>query len=210
MHKGAAPLGLFRVYGNVQPVPSTEGTMSDTEQTTEAQTPPPTSGAKDGPPATEDKRFTQAELDAIVRDRLDRERKKADESQRKAAEEAEAKKLAEQQEWQKLASQHEARVKELEPQAEQAARYEAALKAHLETQRNGLPAHLVELLDQMDVAAQLEWIAKHQDVIHPDAPAENGTKGVPPTPKAAPAPGREQVVQEKVDTLRKTGTYGRF
>lgn len=183
--------------------------MSDDGQPQDSttQTPPPTSGAKDGPPA-DDKRFTQAELDAIVRDRLDRERKKADEQARKAAEDAEAKKLAEQQEWQKLASQHEGRVKELEPRAQQADRYEAALKAHLATQRTALPAHITALLDKLDVAEQLEWIAANQDALTP--PATPATPGVPATPKPATPPGREDLVQAKMDTLRRTGAYGRF
>jgi len=170
--------------------------------------PPPTSGARTDPPAPEDKRFTQAELDAIVRDRLDRERKKRETDDAKAREQAEADRLREQHEYQKLAEQHAARIQALEPQAAQAERYAAALTAHLDTQRKGLPAHLVELLDQMDVAAQLEWIAKHQDVIHAEPVAAG--HGVPPTPRAAPAPGREQVVQEKVEALRKTGGYARF
>lgn len=36
------------------------------------------------------------------------------------------------------------------------------------------------------------------------------TPGVPGTPKAAAPPGREDLVNAKVETLRRTGAYGRF
>jgi len=87
------------------------------------------------------------------------EREKADRAAQQAAEAAEAQRLAEQQKWQELAQKHEARLKELEPVQAKAASYEAALKKLLDEQRKGVPAYVLPLLDKMDAAEQLEWIA---------------------------------------------------
>jgi hypothetical protein len=75
--------------------------------------------------------FTQAQLEAAIKERLDRERKKSEEAAAKAATEAEQKRLADQQEWQKLAEARAQELAALEPVKAQAERYEAALKAQL-------------------------------------------------------------------------------
>lgn len=166
---------------------------------------PPTPGETDG--QRDERKFSKAELATAVQDALRRERDKTAADQKKLADDAEAKRLTDQQEFKALADKHEARVKELEPQAQQAERYEAALKKHLDAARKDLPGHITELLDQLDVAAQLEWISAHQAEL---AKPANGTTGVPATPRAAGAPSREEAINEKVDTLRRTGAYGRF
>jgi len=138
-------------------------------------------------------KFSQADVDRIVEERLKREKAKAEEKTRKAREEVEAKALADQQQWQELAekraasiSQIEAdlaaRVGELETAQQRATRLEQALQAQLVTAKEGLPDAVVELVDRLDPVDQLEYLAKHKASL-------GGSKagGVPPSPKPADA-----------------------
>jgi hypothetical protein len=182
--------------------------QQDGPQSDPPGTPPGQQGGTQASDGGTETRFTQAQVDALIRDRLDRERKKADEAQRKAADEAEAKRLAEQNEFKTLAEKHAAKAAELEPYKAKAERYEAALTALLTEERKAVPEHLHPLLDRMDPAEQLEYIAGHRDQLAP--PANGAVAGVPPTPRAAGAPSPEHVINEKVEALRRSGAYGRF
>jgi hypothetical protein len=136
------------------------------------------------------KTFTQAELDAIVKDRLDRERKAGEAKALKEREAADAKALEDQKEFQKLAEQRQTRITELEPYQAKSERYEAALKTHLDAERKNLPAHITALLDKLDPADQLEWIASNREAI--STTTTSGTRSVPPTGRAnGQANGRE-------------------
>lgn len=111
-------------------------------------------------------KFTQADVDRIVSERLERERRKAEAEAQKLKEKAEAEALAQNQKWQELAQKHEGTIKTLEAKlaevesAQQTLdRYKGALEAHLKTQREGLPAHILALLDKLDAVDQLEYIA---------------------------------------------------
>lgn len=108
------------------------------------------------------------------------EREKADRAAQQQAEQAEAQRLAEQQKWQELAQKHEARLKELEPVQAKAQAYEAALKKLLDEQRKAVPGYVLPLLDKMDAAEQLEWIAANagqfQASPKPTPPNINGTE----------------------------------
>jgi molecular chaperone GrpE (heat shock protein) len=120
------------------------------------------------------------EAERAERKKLEKERK----GQAKAADEAEAKRLEEQQEWEALAQKRaerisalEGTVAELEPLQERLERYEGVLGQYLERSRQGVPEHLIPLLDQMDVADQLAYLTEHADELK-GAPA-----GVPATPR---------------------------
>ena len=139
-------------------------------------TPPATNGGDQQKPAEEAK-FTQADIERIIAERLDRERKKAEEKAAKAQAEAEAKALEEQKQYKELAEKHAARIAQLEAIEPKAQRHEAALVKLLEAQRKSIPEHVITLLDKLDVADQLEWIAGNQSkLIQPS--------GAPATPKA--------------------------
>jgi CRISPR/Cas system-associated endonuclease/helicase Cas3 len=140
----------------------------------------------------DEKQFTQAELDQIVKDRLEREKRKQEAAAQKAKDEAEAKALAEQQKWQELAQKHEKKLSELEGELsttstavesakEKAERYEKALQAHLKAQREGLADHILALLDKLDPVEQLEYIATNKDALVGKQANTGG--GVPPSPK---------------------------
>ena len=128
----------------------------------------------------------QAKVEALLKERLDREAKKADTKAQKAREEAQAEAAAKNGEWQQLAEQRAAKIAELETQAAaldatttKAQRYEQALSKQVEVLRKDVPKHLLPLLEKLDVVEQLEWLAANRDAIAPKQP-----NGVPATPRA--------------------------
>lgn len=111
--------------------------------------------------------------------------------ERQAREDAAAR---EQGRFRELAEKHEARIKQLEPIQATAERYEAALKAHLDTQRRDLPPHITALLDKLDVAEQLEWIAANREALSASAgtgatPPATARAGTLPNPRPAAVAG---------------------
>ena len=138
--------------------------------------------------------FTQSDVDRIVNERLDRERKKAETQTQKAREEAESKALADQAKFQELADKRGKQVTDLETanatlttQLEAATakadRHEKALTKLLAEQLKAVPEHLHSLLSKLDAVEQLEWIAGNADKM------KTATNGVPPTPKPSVSDG---------------------
>lgn len=138
--------------------------------------------------------FTQSDVDRIVNERLDRERKKTESLTQKAREEAESKALADQAKFQELADKRGKQVTDLETlnatlttQLEtvtaKADRHEKALLTLLAEQLKAVPEHLHSLLSKLDAVEQLEWIAGNADKM------KTATNGVPPTPKPAVSDG---------------------
>lgn len=128
----------------------------------------------------------QRRVDEMLRERLERERVKAEKAAAKAKEDALAEAAAKNGEWQQLAEQRAARLSELETQlgdleaaTARAGRYEQALGKQVEALRKDLPKHLLPLLDKLDVAEQLEWLAANREQV-----ALAKTTGVPATPRA--------------------------
>lgn len=127
----------------------------------------------------------QRKVDDLLKERIERERAKADKQAQKAREEAQAEAAAKNGEWQQLAEQRAAKLAELESQVAgldaattKAQRYEQALAKQVEALRKDVPRHLVPLLDKLDVVEQLEWLAANRDTVTPKA------NGVPATPRA--------------------------
>lgn len=135
----------------------------------------------------------QKRVDDMLKERLERERKKAADAAQKAREEAEQEAAAKNGEWQKLAEQHGAKVKELTAQFDtlsgqvetltaQKERLETALRAQLENARKDLPKPVLSLLEKQDIVDQLEWLATNRAELQ----RANGV-GVPSTPRPAGA-----------------------
>lgn len=156
--------------------------MSDVEQaaTPEATTDGPPAEAKntDTPGPVPFHRFKEVtDQLAELRD-WKKEQEQAATERKKEADKAERERLKQQEEWQKLAEQHEARVAELEPLAERVTRYEGVITALLEKQREGVPEFVQPLLDKLDPADQLEYIAANQEKWGKPAPPNvNDTRG---------------------------------
>jgi len=97
--------------------------------------------------------------------------------------------LKKQGDWQKLAEDAQAKLKELEPHKAKAEKYEAALSKLLASQRKDLPAHVLKLLDKLDPAEQLEYIAENREALVPNKaspPNVNATAGQAGKPSADP------------------------
>lgn len=179
----------YRLPADFRSIGGGDGEGDDQESTK-----PPTNGDPPGqgttPPNGEERRFTQADLDRAIDERLKREREKAERDRAKATQEAEERAAAEKGEFKTLAEQRQARITELETERKNVAterddlkakveRYETALTAQLTAARKDLPKHVTELLDRLDVADQLEYLAKHAGDLGGSSRA-----GTPPTPRA--------------------------
>lgn len=145
----------------------------------------------------QERRFTQADMDRVVEERLRRDRETNE--RRAAAERQQAADAAaaEQGEFRQLAEQRATRIAELEPFEAQARRYSEALGTLLTVQREGLQPHIIELLDRLDPADQLEWIAAHQAELRPAEGEQKESRGPGPTPRKTGEETREQ----RVDAL---------
>ena len=128
----------------------------------------------------------QRKVDDLLKERLDRAAKTAEQKAQKAREEAQAEAAAKNGEWQQLAEQRAAKIAELETQTAtldatttKAQRYEQALAKQVDVLRKDMPKHLAPLLDKLDVVEQLEWLAANRDAVAPKQP-----NGVPATPRA--------------------------
>lgn len=130
---------------------------------------------------TEERKFSQADVDRIVKERLDREKSKADTAAQKAAKDAETKALAEQGEWKKLAEQRAAELADLTGKLKEQDALEAdikrltkALSEQLAAQTKDLPDYLRELLASKDPVEQMAWLTANRDKLTPKAtPAAN-------------------------------------
>lgn len=108
------------------------------------------------------KTFTQAELDALIAERLKRQKTAFEAQQQKQKDEAEQRTLAEQQQFKELAQKHEARVKELEPLQSEVETLRAVVQQQLDVAKKDMPKHITALLDKMAPADQLAWIAENK------------------------------------------------
>jgi len=174
------------------------------------QQPPPNGDASgQQPPAgqpqnggtQQDRTFSQADVDRIVAERLARAQQKAQADADKARQEAEQRALAEQGEYKTLAEQRAAKLAELEPKAGQVERYERALKAQVDHLRKDLPDHITALLDKMDPAEQLEYLAANRDKLvatpPPANPAPNINGGGGHTPAGGDPKEREAELRQR-------------
>lgn len=124
----------------------------------------------------------------------------------KARQQAEHDRLKEQGEWQKIADAATAKLAEIEPAyadtATKLQRYEAALTVQVSALRKELPKHLAPLLDKLDLAEQLEWLASNREQIAPPKP-----NGVPATPRAQ---GSNDAAQEAAARAASAAFYRDF
>ncbi len=130
-------------------------------------------------PQDEAKAFTQADVDRIVAERLQRADAKAKTIADKAKADAEQAALVEQGKFKELAESATKRALDLESKANRVDELEAALQSQVDALRKGLPDYVITLLDNLDVAAQLKYLAENRDkLIKPTgAPEINGGGG---------------------------------
>jgi hypothetical protein len=155
------------------------------------------------------KKFSQADLDAIVQDRLAREKKKKDDATAKARKEAEEAALLKNQEFQKLAEERAKTIADLEPLKEQLdganetiERYKGALDNYLEAEKKDLPKHVLALLEKLDPVEQMDYIAENRESLG------KGPEGIPPSPN----PKERKLSDEESERARKEqgSLYSRY
>lgn len=190
----------------LMPLKASAYTRYSTDDASGGVTPPAETKPGDATGGDKDeKKFSQSEMEAILKDRLaqkDRalEREKAEAA--KAADEAAradaVKKLAEGKQWEELAAARQAevdaltaKVKQADALAEKAARYEALLVAKRDADFGALPEEIKELLAGKDIAEQTEWLTKYASKLaartDDDKTATNKTGGTPRPAKGKPA-----------------------
>lgn len=166
-----------------------------------------------GSSGSEERRFTQAELDAIVQDRLNRDRQRRDQQAQRERDQAQADALREQQQYRELSEQQATRIAELEPFQQRAERYQTALTTLLEGERKNLPSHITALLDKLDPAEQLEWIASNREAIGGSTDQQNGNgtngrrQGPPASPNGNGQRTRADIAREEERALRASGHF---
>jgi len=120
------------------------------------------------PETKEGRTFTQAELDKIITERLERESKKRKEAEAKAREEAERDTLAKNQEWEKLAKKHEAELLEAQNRLKELELNELRTKAAAKYQ---LPLEIAARL-RGETLEELEKDAEELKALIPEAKSQ--------------------------------------
>jgi hypothetical protein len=206
--RGSAYQGPW-LYG-IPPICGGDGrTEGDGEQ--QGEKPQEGNGTPADKAKPDERAFSQADVDRIVAERLQREQAKATQAAEKAKREAEELAATQQGEFKTLAEQRQQRiaaleqqVAEVETQKARADKYEAALKQHLDAQRKDLPKHILELLDDKDPADQLSWLSKNAEQLGTTA-----RPGIGPTPRPSGNPAADRI-QENRQKLQASGSYARF
>ena len=143
-----------------------ETVTTDTTTNAEAQ-PTDTATGTNGGQAQGEARFTQADLERIIGERLAQERNKAAKAAEKAAAELEKKQLAENAKWQELAEKTQAELAATKADAERLERVSAVVQAMYDTRLKALPAPLrkaVESLPVQDPLDRLAWLDANEQL----------------------------------------------
>lgn len=166
-----------------------------TEQPTAETTAPPEhatedqNGGKDAITFASQKDL-QDYINETLKKRLEREERKREEAEAKARKEAEEKALEQQQEFKQLADKRAERILDLEAQVgtleqitSERDELQTALQGYLDKERDGLPEHILSLLNDLSPVKQLAWISANRASLG----KQNG-RGIEPTPKGQSDP----------------------
>lgn len=134
--------------------------------------------------------FTQAEVDAIIADRLKRQEKALLRKLEKAQQEAADEKLKDEAQWQQLADKRQARIAQLEAELETAQTrldqldaYEKSVKTFADKLSDPLPDGVKALLAKLPPVEQLNWLTEHG---HTGTAVLNGPPATPAPKDAVP------------------------
>ena len=110
----------------------------------------------------------QTELERVLKERLERERKKSETAAEKVRKQAEEDALTKNKEFETLAEQRktkvgelEAQVAELAPLKEQVEKYKGAMETVLKAQMAKLPKAILPLLEKLDPIEKMQYLADH-------------------------------------------------
>lgn len=135
--------------------------------------------------------FSQSQVDAIIADRLAREKKASEKAAEAAKKKAEEEALTKNAEWKTLAETRGADLEavtkerdELLAIKEQAETYKAALDGQVKALKKDLPKHILPLVEEMDPVKALEYLSKHGKELgvkaasYPETPEDEEKKAI--------------------------------
>ena len=180
------------------PEPISAASSAGTQNTDGAPAPVPP--ADQGEPTT----FTKEQIEAIIRDRLDRQRAQFEAQRAQAERQAHEAALVEQQKWQELAEQRAAELAKLTPVAERVTALESLMSAQISARAAALPPALREL-EPVDapIETRLAWLEKAHAAAQQFAGA--GVVGAGGNPRPAASAGR--TLDDEKAALRGRGGY---
>jgi hypothetical protein len=158
------------------------------------------------PPAAsgESETFTKEQIEALIKDRLDRQRAQFEAQRAQAERAAQEAALVEQQKWQELAEQRAAELAKLTPVAERVTALESLMSAQISARAAALPPALREL-EPVDapIETRLAWLEKAHAAAQQFAGA--GVVGAGGNPRPAASAGR--TLDDEKAALRGRGGY---
>lgn len=156
-------------------------------------TPPETGGDGPGQQPAPEAAFTQADVDRIVKERLEREKAKAQEREQKAREEAERKAAEEQGKFKEL---YEATLAKAEQAEQQRKALELQMLRNKVAQDVGIPGALADRLrgeTQEELEADAKQLLETLPKSDPKAPSLNGGAGGKDRKPGAAIPSLEEM-----------------
>jgi hypothetical protein len=126
-------------------------------------------------PPTDDKRFSQADLDNLIKDRLERQRRALETQKQEERQAAETKALEEGREYEKLAAQRAKEIDQLKPRAGLAASYEQGVSKLMLKATESLPSTIQTILNKLSLPDQLDWLSENLDSVKAPAVASGST-----------------------------------
>lgn len=137
----------------------------------------PTAQAGSADEPAEEKKFTQAELDNLIKDRLERQRRALEAQKLEEQQKLEQQKLEDQKEFEKLAKQRAEEISSLKPRAGLAESYEKRVAQLMAEAAKTLPSNIQMLLNKLSLPDQLDWLTENLDSVRTPA-AVSGTTDI--------------------------------
>jgi hypothetical protein len=180
------------------PEPNSAASSAGTQNTDGAPAPAPPAASG------ESETFTKEQIEALIKDRLDRQRAQFEAQRAQAERQAHEAALVEQQKWQELAEQRAAELAKLTPVAERVTALEALMSAQISARAAALPPALREL-EPVDapIETRLAWLEKAHAAAQQFAGA--GVVGAGGNPRPAASAGR--TLDDEKAALRGRGGY---
>lgn len=187
----------------------------DSDETDDADGDSEKSKAKSGKPKSDDKQFTNEDVERIVQERLERDRKSQAKKAEKELTDAQKKKLRDAKSFEELSDTltaengtQAATITTLETERDDLkAKLESANKAmdsYIAVLREGHPDSVLKLLKGLSQADQLEWLAENRpETDGDDDSAKKSFKKIEKTAKSdKPKPSEEETEKARQRTAR--------
>jgi len=137
--------------------------MSDRTQGAQPATTAP-AGTPDEQP-TDEPKFTQAQIDKLIQDRLERQRRALETKRIEEQQQAETQQLEDKREFEKLAQQRAKEIDQLKPRAGLAESYEKGVSRLMAKATESLPSNIQTLLNKLSLPDQLDWLSENLDSV---------------------------------------------